>query len=52
MDKLVNPHNPCALLIMSLASATSYFYKSIILATPPISNGLTMCDELTLCDFV
>jgi hypothetical protein len=36
---------------MSLANATSFFlYKGIIWTTPPISNGLTMCVELTFCD--
>jgi hypothetical protein len=40
LNQIVNQHNPCTLFIMSLANATSYF-KSIILATPPISNDLT-----------
>jgi hypothetical protein len=30
MDKFVNQHNPCALLIMSLASATSYFIEAFL----------------------
>jgi hypothetical protein len=29
MDKFVNQHNPWALLIMSLAGATSYFIKAL-----------------------
>jgi hypothetical protein len=47
--KSVNRHYHCALVIMSLV-VQIVILQNHCLHNPPISNGLPMRDDLTLCD--